>query len=86
METVLAVIEVPGCHNYPNYGALRQGFSVGGDRGQRYDQDVGLTETSRAINSQTIITDLVVVVVVVVVVTITRLSPISRRGTGGGAW
>ena len=31
-------IEVPGCHNYPNYGALRQGFSVGGDRGQRYDQ------------------------------------------------
>ena len=82
VEVVMEVMVVPGCDNYPNYTALRQGFSVGGDRGQRYDQDVGLTETSRAINSQTIITDLVVVVVV----TITRLSPISRQETGGGAW
>ena len=64
---------------------------MGGDRGQRYDQDVGLTDTGQAINSQTtIITNLemVVVVVVVVVVTITRLSLISRQetGDGGGAW
>ena len=57
---------------------------MGGDRGQRYDQDLGLAETNHAISSQTTIT--ILELVVVVVVTITRLSPISRRGTGGGAW
>ena len=61
---------------------------MGGDRGQRYDQDVGLTDTGQAINSQTTIITNLEVMVVVVVVTITRLSLISRQetGDGGGAW